>query len=308
MQSERMPSYGGQALIEGVLMRGSYGLAAAFREPDGNIIVKSEILPAIYQSKLRKMPFFRGLIILWDALGLGMKYLTVSANIQANENEKIEGPVLTLTLVLSLVIGISLFFLLPALIGGWLQNLLQTTSWLSNIIEGLIRLIIVMGYLLAIRKMEDIKRVFMYHGAEHKTINAFESNSELTPENVKTFTTIHPRCGTGFLISLVLISILFFSLLGPMSIGLRLVTRLIAIPFLAAITYEWIRWSANRLNNPIVKVLVWPNMLAQKLTTIEPSTDMLEVSIASFNAMYEQEITLAKVKNKTLNPLGAFQQ
>ena len=306
MQSERMPSYGGQALIEGVLMRGTHGLAAAFRHPDGNIVIKSETLPAIYQSRLRKLPFLRGLIILWDALGLGMKYLTVSANIQADENEKIEGPLLTFTLIFSLLIGISLFFLLPALIGGWFQNLFNISSWLSNVLEGLVRLIIVIAYLILIRKMEDIKRVFMYHGAEHKTINAFEAKSDLIPEKVQQFTTIHPRCGTGFLISLVLISIIFFSLLGPMPIITRLISRILSIPLLAAFTYEWIRWSANRLNNPIVKFMVWPNLFAQKLTTIEPTLDMLEVSIASFYAMYEQELSLTEMKKAKISPVNVL--
>jgi len=305
MQSERMPSYGGQALIEGVLMRGTHGLAAAFRQPDGNIIIKSETLPAIYQSRIRKLPFLRGLIILWDALGLGMKYLTVSANIQADENEKIEGPLLTFTLVISLLIGLSLFFVLPALLGGLFQNLFSISSWLSNVLEGLVRLIIVVAYLVLIRKMDDIKRVFMYHGAEHKTINAYEAKSDLTPDKVQRFSTIHPRCGTGFLISLVLISIIFFSLLGPMPLITRLITRILSIPFLAALTYEWIRWSANRLSNPIVKILVWPNLFAQRLTTIEPTKDMLEISIASFNSMYEQELMLAERKTTNLSPANA---
>lgn len=306
MQSERMPSYGGQALIEGVLMRGMHGLAAAFRQPDGNIVIKSETLPAIYQSRIRKLPFLRGLIILWDALGLGMKYLTVSANIQADENEKIEGPLLTFTLIFSLLIGITLFFILPALLGGWFQNLFNISSWLSNLLEGFVRLLIVVTYLVLIRKMDDIKRVFMYHGAEHKTINAFEAKSDLIPEKVQQFTTIHPRCGTGFLISLVLISIIFFSMLGPMPLITRLVTRILSIPLLAAFAYEWIRWSANRLTNPIVKILIWPNMFAQKLTTSEPTLDMLEVSIASFNAMYEQELSLAEMKKAKLSPVNVM--
>lgn len=306
MQSERMPSYGGQALIEGVLMRGTHSLAAAFRQPDGNIVIKSETLPAIYQSRIRKLPFLRGLIILWDALGLGMKYLTVSANIQADENEKIEGPLLTFTLIFSLLIGITLFFILPALLGGWFQNLFNISSWLSNLLEGFVRLLIVVTYLVLIRKMDDIKRVFMYHGAEHKTINAFEAKSDLIPEKVQQFTTIHPRCGTGFLISLVLISIIFFSMLGPMPLITRLVTRILSIPLLAAFAYEWIRWSANRLTNPIVKILIWPNMFAQKLTTSEPTLDMLEVSIASFNTMYEQELSLAEMKKAKLSPVNVM--
>ena len=175
----KLPSYGGQALIEGVLMRGSRYLAAAYRSPEGNIVVETQKLTGIYTSKLVKIPFLRGLVILWDAMGLGTKYLMRSANIQAGDNEKIEGPALTLSLVFSLSLAIAIFFLAPAGVSSLLEKWWQMTPFVSNLLEGLVRLILIVGYIWAIGKMKDIRRVFSYHGAEHKTINAFESSSAL---------------------------------------------------------------------------------------------------------------------------------
>ncbi len=298
---ERLPSYGGQALIEGVLMRGSYSLAAAFRLPDNSINIETEDLPRIYHSRLKKIPLLRGLIILWDALALGMRYLSLSANLQVAEEERITPKAMTLTVIISLALGIGLFFLLPALVGGGIEAWLKTPPWLTNLIEGAVRLAIVIGYLVAIRKMEDIKRVFMYHGAEHKTINAFEDHAELTPESVNRYTTYHPRCGTGFLISLVLLSILFFTLLGPMPLQTRLLTRLVTIPLLAAVSYEWIRFTAAHMDNPLIRILVKPNLWAQRLTTIEPSLEMLEVAIASFTTMFRREQELAPAADAVRN-------
>lgn len=286
---ERMPSYGGQAVIEGVLMRGQSSIAMANRNPEGEIVVSQEPLTGIYKTSIRKIPFLRGLIILWDALGLGMRYLTDSANIQTGEDEKLEGPALYLTLAFSLVIGIGLFFLLPALISGLLEKVITTSHWMINLMEGLLRLVILIVYLWAIGKMPDIERVFMYHGAEHKTINAFEDNAELTPEVVKTYSLEHPRCGTSFILTLVLLSIIVFSLFGPLPLHWRLLTRVLMIPVLAGMAYEYIRWMANHLESSIVKVLIKPNLALQQLTTREPTEEMLEVSITAFETMYAME-------------------
>ncbi|MCJ7694317.1 MAG: DUF1385 domain-containing protein [Anaerolineaceae bacterium] len=286
---ERMPSYGGQAVIEGVLMRGKKNLAMAVRSPNGEIVIEEETLPAIYKNNIRKIPFLRGLIGLWDALGLGMKYLTKSANVQTGEDEKLEGIPLFLTLGLSLLIGIGLFFLAPAALAGWLENLTGMNAWWSNLIEGLLRLLILILYLGLIGKMKDVSRTFAYHGAEHKTINAFEANSELTPENVSKYSLEHPRCGTSFILSLVLVSVLLFSLFGPLPLFIRLLTRLLMIPVVAGIAYEYIRWTAAHIESPFVQFIIKPNLALQKLTTREPSLDMLEVSIAAFNKMYELE-------------------
>lgn len=286
----RLPTYGGQALIEGVLMRGTRYLAAAYRKPDGEIIVETEELGKIYQSPLKKIPFLRGLIILWDALGLGTKYLTKSANYQTeNEEEKIEGPALYLTLFISLAVAMGLFFLTPALIGKALEQWLGFSHIIQNLLEGIIRLIFVVLYIWGIGKMSDVRRVFSYHGAEHKTINAFEAKENLEPTIVKNYSLQHPRCGTAFILYVVLISIIFFTFLGDLSWLYLIISRLLLIPVIAMIAYEYIRFTADHLDNPIVFFLAKPGLWLQKLTTNEPDEKIIEVSIAAFNAMYKLE-------------------
>jgi uncharacterized protein YqhQ len=305
MDELKLPTYGGQAVIEGVMMRGKQSMAIAMRAPDESIVIHKDDLSSIYRSKIVRIPFLRGLILLWDALGLGMQALTISANNQTDEDEKIEGPTLIITLVISLAFAVGLFFLLPATVGHYTESLIGSVSlldpsqsssaaWIGNLIEGLVRLLILIGYIWFIGRIPDIKRVFAYHGAEHKTINAFEAGAELTPENVKRFSLEHPRCGTAFLLTLVLLSIVFFSLLGPLPLGLRLASRIIMIPLLAGIAYEYIRWTANHLDSPFVKLIVKPNLALQRLTTREPDLNILEVAIAAFNAMRagEEEIHL----------------
>lgn len=290
MTNEKLPSYGGQALIEGVLMRGSNNVAAAMRAPDGEIVVQKETLEGIYTSKIKKIPFLRGLIVLWDALGLGTKYLTISANVQSEEeDEKIEGPTLYITLAVSLAIGVGIFFVAPAALSQLFENLFNWSNLLSNLIEGLLRLILIIGYIYAVGQIPDIKRVFKYHGAEHKTINAFEAGVELTPEKVKEFSTAHTRCGTAFILILVVLSIIVFTVLGPLSIFWRLLSRVLLIPVLAGIAYEYMRWTANHLKSKCVKILIKPNLALQKLTTSEPDLSMLEVAITAFNTMFEME-------------------
>lgn len=287
--TDKLPSYGGQAVIEGVMMRGSASVAIAMRAPSKEIVVHTEPLSSIYRSKLLKLPFLRGLTALWDALGLGMRALTLSANTQSGEDEKLEGPALYLTLALSLAIGIGVFFLAPAIVGQIGENVLKINSWWSNLAEGAIRLILLIGYIWAIGKMPEIRRVFAYHGAEHKTINAFEAGVELTPENVARFPLEHTRCGTAFLLTLMLLSVLLFSLLGPLPMTLRLISRIVLLPVLAGLAYEYIRWTANNIDSPVIQWMVKPNLALQRLTTREPSMEMLEVSIAAFNAMRSQE-------------------
>jgi len=288
-KSLKLPAYGGQALIEGVLMRGSKYLAAAMRAPSGEIIVQTEKLGGLYTSKMVKVPFLRGLVILWDALGLGTKYLTVSANLQTGEDEKIEGPGLFISLFISFAIAIALFFLAPAGLAALLEKWFNLTAFIGNLIEGLVRLILVIGYIWAVGKMPEIKRVFSYHGAEHKTINAFESSVELAPDTVKAFSLYHPRCGTGFVVILVIFSVIIFSLLGPLSIWMRLLTRFILIPVLVMVAYEYMKFAANHMSHPVFKYLSFINMKTQKLTTNEPTPDMLEVAICAFNKMLALE-------------------
>jgi uncharacterized protein YqhQ len=289
---DRIITYGGQAVIEGVMMRGQKAYAIAMRAPDGRIVTHQEGLAGVYRSGITKIPFLRGVILLWDALGLGMSALTLSANTQTGEDEKLEGPALYLTLGLSLTLGIGLFFLLPAALGGWAEHAMESTSsalWIGNLLEGVIRLLLLIGYIWAIGFMPDVKRLFGYHGAEHKTINAFEAGAELTPESVAKFSVEHPRCGTAFLLTLVLLSILVFTALGPLPIFWRLASRVLLIPVLAGVAVEYIRWTANHLDNPVVQWMIKPNLALQHLTTREPDMSMLEVAIQSFQTMREAE-------------------
>jgi uncharacterized protein YqhQ len=291
---DRIISYGGQAVIEGVMMRGQKAFAIAMRGPDGNIVVHKEDLASVYRSRITKIPFLRGIILLWDALGLGMRALTLSANTQTGEDERLEGPALYLTLAVSLMIGIGVFFLLPAGVGGLAEHYLGWNSWLNNLLEGILRLLLLVGYIWAIGFMPDVKRLFGYHGAEHKTINAFEAGAELTPESVAQYPLAHVRCGTAFLLTLVLISILVFTFIGPLPMFWRLASRVLLIPVIAGIAVEYIRWTANHLDSPIVRILIKPNMALQSLTTREPDRSMLEVAIESFKTMRnaEQELVV----------------
>lgn len=184
---EKLPFYGGQAVIEGVMMRGTQSLAIAMRSPTQEIVIHTETLSGIYKSTITKIPFLRGLIALWDSLGLGMRALTMSTNLQTGEDEKLEGLPLFLTLATSFAIGIGLFMLAPAALGQLVEHFLGWNAWWGNFLEGVIRLGILVAYIWAVGLVPDIQRVFAYHGAEHKTVNAFEAGAELTPENVARF-------------------------------------------------------------------------------------------------------------------------
>jgi uncharacterized protein YqhQ len=290
--------WGHQAVIEGVMMRGAQAVAIAMRAPNQEIVVQTEPLSGIYHSQIGKIPFLRGLLALWDSLGLGMRALTLSANTQTGDDQKLEGPALYLTIGISLLFGIALFFLAPAVIGQLSERFLHWNAWWGNLLEGILRLALLIGYMLAIRQLPEIRRLFAYHGAEHKTINAFQAGAELTPANVAHFSLEHPRCGTAFLLTLVLISVLLFSLLGPLPMFWRLASRVLLLPVLAGLAYEYIRWTANHLDNAFVKVIVKPNLALQHLTTREPDLDMLEVSIAAFKAMRSQESSLHSLEDR----------
>jgi len=286
---DKLITYGGQAVIEGVMMRGKVVAVVAMRAPDGRIIIHSEPLSGIYKTRLAKIPFLRGLVLLWDALGLGMRFLTLSANTQTDEDEKLEGPVLYLTLGFTLLVVIGVFFLVPAGIGWLSEHFLHWNTWWSNLLEGLIRLGLLVGYIWGIGFLPDIRRVFAYHGAEHKTINAYEAGADLEPASVSRFPVAHSRCGTAFLLTLVLLSILFFTLLGPLPLLWRLISRILLIPILAGTAYEYIRWTAAHIHSTLVRALIKPNLALQSLTTREPDEKMLEVAIKAFEKMREAE-------------------
>jgi len=291
--NEKLITYGGQAVIEGVMMRGRNACAVAMRAPDGTIVTHTESLSGIYKSALiRKIPFLRGLTLLWDSLGLGLRMLTLSANTQSGDDEKLEGPGLYFFLGLTFVVAISVFFLAPAGLGWLTEKYLHLSPWWSNLVEGLLRLLFLVAYIWGIGFMPDIRRVFAYHGAEHKTINAFEAGADLTPESVDRFPLEHARCGTAFLLTLVLLSILFFTLLGPLPLAWRMISRILLIPVLAGVAYEYIRWTAKHIQSPLIRLIVRPNLALQSLTTRTPDEGMLEVAISAFNTMRNAEKSL----------------
>jgi len=277
--------------MEGVMMRGSRAMAVAVRQPDGEIVLHTEDLnPRIYQGLLSRVPFLRALTSLWDALVLGVRTLMYSAEVALGEEEKVDfnGPIGWGTVIFSLVLGVGLFFVTPLLLVNIADRHI-TSSLLSNLIEGLIRLVIFLAYVWLVGLIPDIRRVFAYHGAEHKTVNAYEAGVELTPAEVARFSTAHFRCGTAFLLTVMVISILFFALLGQPPIALRILSRIIFLPVVAGIAYEFIKFTSRHQDNPIVRAIAAPNLALQKLTTREPDESMLEVSIAALERVLEAE-------------------
>jgi uncharacterized protein YqhQ len=303
-QHNREFNYGGQAVIEGVMMRGSRALAVAVRDPQGRVVVHTEPLDArIYGGRVARIPFLRGLTLLWDALGLGIKSLMFSANIALAEetegeaHDVFEGPAQWGMVLFSLSLSILLFFLFPAFVGDvavrWLD--IGPAPVLSNLIEGVVRLALLIAYIWAIGQMPDVRRLFGYHGAEHKTINAYEAGAPLTPARVAEFSLEHPRCGTAFLLTVVVISILIYSLLPPLSLPVRLLSRVLLLPLIAGIAYEFIRFSARRQSNPLIRLLTKPNLAMQRLTTREPDTGMLAVAIMALEHVLAYEASTAPV-------------
>ena len=294
-EEKRELNYGGQAVMEGVMMRGSKAMAVAVRQPDGEIVIHTEPLSAhIYAGRISKIPVLRALTSLWDVLVLGIRTLMFSADVALAEEEDIEfsGPVAWGTVAVSFAIAIGLFFVGPLLLVGVIDRYIES-SFLSNIIEGVIRLAIFVAYIWAIGRLPDIARVFGFHGAEHKTINAYESGADLTPEEVAKHSTSHYRCGTAFLLSVMVISILVFSLLGRPPMGLRILSRIVLIPLVAGVAYEYIRFTNRYRDNPIVRTIAKPNLALQSLTTREPDISMLEVSIAALKRVLETERGMA---------------
>lgn len=300
-------NYGGQAVIEGVMMRGSQALSVAVRNPAGEIVVHTEPLDArIYGGRIARIPFVRGLTLLWDALGLGIKSLMFSAEV-ALEDEKeegagnvFEGPMQWGTVAISLSFAVALFFVLPVFLTGIIERVLglPATQFSSNLIEGSFRLFLLVGYIWVIGQVPDIRRLYGYHGAEHKTINAYEAGAELTPASVARFPLEHPRCGTAFLLTVVIISILVFSLFPPMTLPVRILSRIIFLPVVAGIAYEFIRFTARHQDNLIIRVITKPNLALQRLTTRPPDEGMLAVAIAAFEHMMAFEMSAVEVDER----------
>ena len=275
-------NYGGQALIEGVLMRGRDAIAVAFRHPDGHIVWADETLnKGPHGWRLAKAPLVRGLIVLYETLVVGTRWLIRSANIQASaEGIEIGRGTVAVMLTLTLALGIGIFFLLPLFIAAMTTSQVES-GWVQHLVEGLIRVGIFLGYLALIARAPDIRRVFEYHGAEHMTIHALEAGDPLTVDAVRKYPTAHPRCGTEFLVVVVLLSILLFGFLGRDNPVVMVGGRLVLIPVIAAIGYEILRFGARNRRNPIVKAIMAPGILVQMITTKRPSDDQIEVAIVS---------------------------
>jgi uncharacterized protein YqhQ len=288
-------NYGGQAVIEGVMMRGSQTMALALRRPEGDIVVETEPLnETLYRGPISRIPFLRGLVMLWDTLGLGMRALMTSADVAVGEEASLSGPVSWATALVGIGLGVGLFMLLPSFLAGLLAPYLSS-ELLISFMEGVFRLILIIGYMWAIGHMPDIERVFAYHGAEHKTINAYEAGQDLTVAAIRPFPTAHTRCGTSFLLTLVALSVLLFAPLDPPSLLWRLVSRLALLPVLAGISYEFIRLTARFADRTWMRFLIGPNLALQRLTTREPDDGMVEVAISALKAVLQDERDASKV-------------
>lgn len=307
MKNASPTKVGGQAIIEGLMMRGSRAIAVAIREPSGDIHLSIEPLKA--PGKWKKIPILRGIISFFDSLITGTRIMMEGADVleklekeqgkaqNTYEEDKLEkwlnekfgeekamSVMLAFSVVFAVILTVGLFVLLPT----WIMNLIKNAGlenvFLLNLCEGLLRIIMFVSYVLGISKMPDIKRVFQYHGAEHKTIHCYENGLELTPENAQSFYTLHPRCGTSFLMFVMIISLLVFSLFGWPDIKTRIITRLVFIPIIAGISYEVLQFTGRHDNN-FVRALSMPGIMLQKLTTAEPDLKQLEVAIAAMNAV-----------------------
>jgi uncharacterized protein YqhQ len=284
--------YGGQAVIEGVMMRGPHHYAVAVRDPKSNeiIIDRGELRAGMYTNPFWKLPFIRGLALMGETIHLGMKSLIWSVNVNAGANDvKIGKREISISVATSAVFGLLIFIVLPLVATGFAVH--KSNSLSFALVEGVIRVGLILGYLILIGMIPDVRRVFQYHGAEHKTINAFESEWPLDVPNIRRASLLHPRCGTGFLLVVLVVSVILFSLVALLQPNWPelILSRLIGIPVIAGVSVEAIRWMARNRRNPVVQVLLVPVLGTQKFTTREPSDDMLEVAVAAFNAAREGE-------------------
>jgi len=280
--------YGGQAVIEGVMMRGRTGLAVSVRLPNGTLTTKERPLPNIYKGRLRETPFIRGILVLIETLVLGTQVLLNSAELaSAQEEEEIPKGVLWGTVAGSLAFGVALFFVGPLFLTRYFIDPSISSSLMSNLVEGFIRIGIFLIYLKVIGLLPDIKRVFAYHGAEHKTVNAYEAGAPLEVESVRNFSTAHPRCGTSFTFIVLVVSIFVFALLGRPSLWISVAYRILLIPIIASISYELMKFGASHIENKIVRIFLAPGLLLQTMTTREPDDSQIEAGISALNTIVE---------------------
>ncbi len=273
--------YGGQAVMEGVMMLGKKTSATAVRRPNGEIVINSKPRPKIYTGRLRQIPFSRGIIVLIESLILGINSLFYSANVALEEeDEDVSGRYTWFILGLSFALAISLFFVAPLFLTKMLDPYIES-SILFHLVEGAIRLFIFLAYLKLISLLPDIKRTFAYHGAEHKTVNAYEGGVELEARAIKDYGTAHTRCGTAFLLAVLIIAIVVFALVGRQAVWVMVLSRIFLIPVIAALGYEATQFGARHMDNIFIRALMTPGLWLQSLTTREPDEDQLEVAVVA---------------------------
>jgi uncharacterized protein YqhQ len=294
--------------MEGVMMRSPNFWGMAVRAPSGDLDLRAERFRSITRrSKLFRLPIIRGALSLGETLWLGMKALTLSTNVALGEEEELSKKEIAGTLIFALVLGFGLFLVAPVLGTKGLGSLLGSSienPVLFNLVEGVIRIAIFIAYLLGITLIsKDIKRFFAYHGAEHKAIKVYERGEELVPQNARKLDTSHVRCGTSFVLYVLVLSILVFSLLGVEGWLYMIASRVVVIPLVAGIAFEFIMWSARHQDSSLVRALVWPGLQMQKLTTREPTDDMVEVAIASLNKVLSMEKEADLGPNEATNKL-----
>ncbi len=286
--SEQPKYMGGQAVVEGVMMRGATTWAVAVRTPDGDIDVAVHDVPG-WAERYNKIPLLRGVMNLAESMSLGMRALSWSANLQMPEEERLSRKAMGAAMAVSMALFMGIFILLPALGARGLGSLFGITGIAFHAMEGALVLGLFLGYLAAIGRMKEIRKVFQYHGAEHKSIAAYENDVPLTPESAQTFTTAHVRCGTNFLLTVLTIAIIVYSLIGRPALPYLILSRVILIPVIAGLAYELIRFAARNMERRWVQIAMIPGLSLQKLTTREPTLEQLEVAIAALRAVFTAE-------------------
>jgi uncharacterized protein YqhQ len=281
--------YGGQAVLEGVMMRGRDDWAVAVRRPDGDIHLEGHAIDSVAKRyRVLRWPGLRGVIALGQALSIGIKALTISANQAAAEDEKLTRGQMAFSMALAFTLFIGLFIVFPAFLSGLARNRVGS-GILLNLAEGLFRVTLFLGYLWLIGRMRDIRRVFEYHGAEHKTIAAYEHGEPLEPSSVDPYSTLHVRCGTNFLLIVMILAVIVYSFFGSPSIVWRIGSRIVALPIIAGLAFELLRLGARFHRSPVMRALMAPGLWLQKITTKPPSRDQIEVAIAAFDEVRRVE-------------------
>jgi uncharacterized protein YqhQ len=272
--------YGGQAVIEGVMIRGPRRMTVAVRAPDGTIIIRSDLQGGMYTGVLRRLPVVRGMVVLYETLALGIRALTWSAAIAAGETERDSGRAQLAVAAVALALAVAVFFVGPVFATNWIGGL-AGSEYAAVAAEGLLRVVMLIGYVALIGRLPDVRRVFAYHGAEHRAIHAQEHGRPLTAASVREFPNEHPRCGTAFLLTVMVISLFVFIALGTPPLWLRVVERIVLIPLIASLAYEVLRLGQTYSHRGIFALIYAPNIWLQKLTTRDPDDAQIEVALAA---------------------------